>query len=767
MTEAFAREFIDDDDSLDAAKVTRQALIDTQERMGMMFDIMPMGLLIHTRQGILFANQEACRMLGGLRDQLVGQHILDFVAQSEVSRVMEQIDRSFESGIESINQETLLHNPRGRVISIKLISVRLPWAGTPVIQLLLQDVTDLKLKEQQLQRLSIIDELTGIHNRRHVFSEAARHLEVADRSSFDLSVALLDVDHFKKINARTRLSSRPDLCVWAAAPAGLYFAISMKLRDPVARGRRARAQPPDDTFGWGVVLSDETLENLPPTIRSAPRRSASTSPTGTTSRSSTRACARLGRPRLLRHRPQEDADPAAGRARELGVDLRFETEFEAPRITARRLRPGRRRDGINSKTAAEYADVFKPDIDQRKCKFVWLGTHQKFDDAFTFIFEKTEHGWVWAHAYQFDDDTATFIVECRRRPGTLGLRADVQEESIETCRGDLRGSSRRPRSLMTNAAHLRGSAWMNFPRVLCEKWYHENVVLMGDAAATGAFLDRVGLQAGLRKRHRAGRLPAFRADMEGFRALSGRAPPRGAAPAVGGAQLAGMVRGGRALPRPRPGAVQLFAADPLAAHQPREPAPARSRMAAPRPRLVPGAGGRQRRARAPMFAPFKLRDMELKNRVVVSPMAQYKAVDGCPTDWHLIHYGERAKGGAGLVYTEMTCVSAGRPDHAGLPRGSMRPNTRRPGNGWSISSMPRPTRRSAARSAIPAARARPSSAGKRWTRRWKTATGRCSPLRHPWSDGNATPREMDRADMDMSRTSSSPPLKWPGAPAST
>jgi diguanylate cyclase (GGDEF)-like protein/PAS domain S-box-containing protein len=200
MTEAFAREFIDDDDSLDAAKVTRQALIDTQERMGMMFDIMPMGLLIHTRQGILFANQEACRMLGGLRDQLVGQHILDFVAQSEVSRVMEQIDRSFESGIESINQETLLHNPRGRVISIKLISVRLPWAGTPVIQLLLQDVTDLKLKEQQLQRLSIIDELTGIHNRRHVFSEAARHLEVADRSSFDLSVALLDVDHFKKIN---------------------------------------------------------------------------------------------------------------------------------------------------------------------------------------------------------------------------------------------------------------------------------------------------------------------------------------------------------------------------------------------------------------------------------------------------------------------------------------------------------------------------------------------------------------------------------------
>jgi len=200
MSEALAGEFIGDDDSLDAAKVTRQALIDTQERMGMMLDIMPMGLLIHTRQGILFANQEACRMLGGLRDQLVGQHILDFVAQSEVRRVREQIERSFGNGIEPINQGTLLLNPRGRMISIKLISVRLPWAGTPVVQLLLQDVTDMKLKEQQLEQLSIIDELTGIHNRRHVFKEAARHMEMIDQSRFDLSVALLDVDHFKKIN---------------------------------------------------------------------------------------------------------------------------------------------------------------------------------------------------------------------------------------------------------------------------------------------------------------------------------------------------------------------------------------------------------------------------------------------------------------------------------------------------------------------------------------------------------------------------------------
>lgn len=200
MGQALAEDFFYEDDALDAANATQQALVDTQERVGMMLDIMPTGLLIHTRQAILFANQEACRMLGARRDQLVGQHILDFVAQSEVRRVMDQIERSFGEGIEPINRESILHSPGGRAISIKLISVRLPWAGTPVIQILLQDVSDLKQKERRLERLSIIDELTGIHNRRHIFGEATRHMDNATRTGDPLSIALLDVDHFKKIN---------------------------------------------------------------------------------------------------------------------------------------------------------------------------------------------------------------------------------------------------------------------------------------------------------------------------------------------------------------------------------------------------------------------------------------------------------------------------------------------------------------------------------------------------------------------------------------
>ena len=200
MGQALAREFVYDDDCIDAAAVTRQALIDTQERMGMMLDIMPMGLVIHTRHGILFANLEACRMFGARRDELVGRHILDYVAQSEIRSVEEQIERSFENGIEPIKQETLLLTPAGRIIAIKLITVRLPWDGTPVVQLLLQDVSDLKQKERRLERLSIIDELTGIHNRRHVFNEAERQMHNAGKPGFKLSVALLDVDHFKEIN---------------------------------------------------------------------------------------------------------------------------------------------------------------------------------------------------------------------------------------------------------------------------------------------------------------------------------------------------------------------------------------------------------------------------------------------------------------------------------------------------------------------------------------------------------------------------------------
>src|ERR1044071_1597939 len=184
------------------------------------------------------------------------------------------------------------------------------------------------------------------------------------------------------------------------------------------------------------------------------------------------------------------------RAQELGVHLDFETEAKDDSayadydlIVAA--------DGVNSKVRAAHADVFKPDIDTRACKFIWLGTHQKFDEAFTFIFEQTEHGWIWVHAYQFDADTATFIVECSeetwRRAGFDKMSTD---ETIAFCEKTFErylGGNK----LMSNAKHLRGSAWLNFNRVLCERWSHDNIVLLGDAAATAHFSVGSGSQLSL------------------------------------------------------------------------------------------------------------------------------------------------------------------------------------------------------------------------------------------------------------------------------
>ena len=150
------------------------------------------------------------------------------------------------------------------------------------------------------------------------------------------------------------------------------------------------------------------------------------------------------------------------RALELGIDLVFEREIETTAeladydlIVAA--------DGLNSKTRSEHAEAFKPNIDARACKFVWLGTHQKFDDAFTFIFEKTVHGWVWAHAYQFDDETATFIVECAEDTwAKTGFGKMSQDESIAVCER-IFAKYLGGHALMANARHIRGSAWLNFP----------------------------------------------------------------------------------------------------------------------------------------------------------------------------------------------------------------------------------------------------------------------------------------------------------------
>ncbi|MEW9918494.1 bifunctional salicylyl-CoA 5-hydroxylase/oxidoreductase [Marimonas sp. MJW-29] len=445
-------------------------------------------------------------------------------------------------------------------------------------------------------------------------------------------------------------------------PAGLYFAISLKLRDPSADITVLERNKPDDTFGWGVVLSDETLENLEandPVSAAEIRRNfaywddMALIYKGTKTVSSGHGFCGIGRKKLLLI--------LQDRARALGVDLQFETEVKSASAYMDDYDLVVACDGLNSKTRMEFEDTFKPDIDVRKCQFVWLGTHQKFDDAFTFIFEKTAKGWVWAHAYQFDKDTATFIVECSQQTfDNYGFGEMSQQESIAVCE-DIFKDHLGGHSLMTNASHIRGSAWIKFPRVLCEKWHHENVVLMGDAAATAHF--SIGSGSKLAMESAISLADYIQSEGTIEKAFEKYEDERRL-------EVLRLQSAARNSLEWFEDVERYLDLDPVQLNYSmltRSQRISHENLRQRDPKWLEGAekwfmeqaGARANGpVRAPMFAPFQLRDMKLENRIVVSPMAQYKAVDGCPTDWHLIHYGERAKGGAGLVYTEMTCTSA-------------------------------------------------------------------------------------------------------------
>ena len=449
------------------------------------------------------------------------------------------------------------------------------------------------------------------------------------------------------------------LCL-GGGPAGLYFAISMKLRDASHQVTVLERNKANDTFGWGVVLSDDALGRMQkndPISTEAIRSNfaywddIAVVHDGVRTVSGGHGFAGIGRKAML--------ILLQARARELGVDMQFETVFKSAEEYRKDYDLVVATDGINSLVRNEYVDVFKPDIDVRKCKFVWLGTHQKFDDAFTFIFEKTEHGWIWAHVYQFDDNTATFIVETL--PETwdkLGFEAMSKEDTVETCRKiferHLGGHD-----LMSNAAHLRGSAvWMQFPRVICETWYHENVVLIGDAAATGHFSigsgSRLAFDSAIALADYLHSEPTMKQAFERYQAERRVEVLRLQSAARNSLEWFEEVERYLDMP-PTQFAYSLLTRSQRISHENLRLRDAKF-LGAAEDWFQAQAGGTP--GRRPMFAPFALRDMQLKNRIVMSPMAQYKAVDGTPNDWHFVHYAERAKGGAALIYTEMTCVSA-------------------------------------------------------------------------------------------------------------
>lgn len=444
-------------------------------------------------------------------------------------------------------------------------------------------------------------------------------------------------------------------------PAGLYFAISMKLRNPAHEIVVFERNQCDDTFGWGVVLSDETLVNLAANDEKSAKAieahfaywdDISVHYRGQTQLSSGHGFCGIGRKQLLLL--------LQDRARELGVDLRFQAEIESAETLRQDYDIVIAADGLNSKTRTLYADSFKPEIDERICQFVWLGTEQTFSDAFTFIFEDTKHGWVWAHAYQFDDQTATFIVECTQDTfEKFGFGQMNQQESIAVCE-EIFKDHLGGHALMTNANHIRGSAWLRFPRVLCAQWYHDNVVLLGDASATAHFSigsgSKLAMESAIALADYIHTEPDLNAAFERYQEERRLEVLRLQSAARNSLEWFENVERYLDLDPVQLNYSLLTRSQRISHENLRQRDKAWLENAE---RWFMDQAGMDEGGPtlAPMFVPYRLRQMGLKNRIVVSPMAQYKAVDGKPSDWHLIHYGERAKGGAGLVYTEMTCVS--------------------------------------------------------------------------------------------------------------
>jgi len=434
----------------------------------------------------------------------------------------------------------------------------------------------------------------------------------------------------------------------------------MKKADPGCDITVIERNRADDTFGWGIVFSDKTMDGFrkeDPRVVDEIERSfrhwddIDVHFRGRKITSRGHGFCGIARMRLLQI--------FQARAKELGVKIRFEEELTDPDEYARAYDLVVGSDGVFSTTRSKHEAHFNPRIDVRRCRFIWLGTKKRLD-AFTFAFRETKAGWFNLHAYRFDEDWSTFIVETPEETWhAAGLDKLEAHQSVAFCQ-DLFADLLDGHALVSNARHLRGSAvWLKFNRVLCERWFKDNIVLIGDAAHTAHFAigsgtklameDAISLARvlGREKGSIPERLARYQAERE-TEAIKLQSAARN--------RMTWFEDIDRYVDlEPEQFVFSLLTGSQRVGHASlalRDPS-----YTASFDRWFSARAGVEGEPVPPMFTPYSLREMRLDNRVAVSPMCMYSAKEGVAGEFHFVHYGSLALGGAGLLFTEMTCVS--------------------------------------------------------------------------------------------------------------
>ncbi|HSM35718.1 MAG TPA: bifunctional salicylyl-CoA 5-hydroxylase/oxidoreductase [Longimicrobiales bacterium] len=459
------------------------------------------------------------------------------------------------------------------------------------------------------------------------------------------------------------------IAIVGGGPAGLYLAILLKQADPGHDIRVLERNRADDTFGFGVVFSDATIAEVETADADTYRLvtdhfvrwdDIDVHYRGELLRSTGHGFSGMSRQTLL--------TVLQGRAAELGVTMQFEHEVTGlDELRDADLVVGA--DGVNSFVRDHAGLDFGTEVDVRPNRFVWLGTNRPFP-AFTFYFRKDAHGLWRVHAYQYEPGLSTFIVEAREDTWRAAGMHEVDEEGTVDFLADLFAEELGGHELIRNR-----SIWRQFPTVRTARWSVGNNVLIGDAAHTAHFsvgsgtrmamLDAIALARVLTQRGDASledALEAYEAD---------RRPQVESLQRAAQASLQWFEDTERYMDlAPVQFAFSLLTRSLRITHEDlrvRDPAflaevdrwfaAQADRQVGEAERSAPKDAARPAGTPPPMFTPFRLRDLVLPNRVVVSPMCQYVAADGTVGDWHLQHLGSRAIGGAGLVMAEMTDVS--------------------------------------------------------------------------------------------------------------